>query len=295
MRKLALALTVCASFVLVPTQAFAWGALGHQLIMRRAIEILPPELKPFFEYYREELVLRSNDPDLWRNVPWDEDSNHFVDFGIPEFGKPPFNELPRDYGAALAKFGAANLKRWGTLPWRVEEFAGSLRRSFEGMGRKGAYSISDVTLFSATGGHYIQDATQPFHASDNYDGQQTGNNGIHSRFERDLIEKFNSRLHLAPPPPRPIANARDAAFDALITSYSLVDRILAADKAALGTKDAYDDEYFEKFFTAVQPILEQQISAAISETAGMIIGAWEQAGRPAMYTVQPRAPQRVRR
>jgi hypothetical protein len=263
--------------------------------MRRAIEILPPELKPFFEYYREELVLRSNDPDLWRNVPWDDDSNHFVDFGIPEFGKPPFNELPRDYGAALAKFGAANLKRWGTLPWRVEEFAGSLRRSFDGMGRKGAYSISDVTLFSATGAHYIQDATQPFHASDNYDGQQTGNNGIHSRFERDLIEKFNSRLHLAPPPPKPIANARDAAFDALITSYSLVDRILAADKAALGTKDAYDDEYFEKFFTAVQPILEQQISAAISETAGMIIGAWEQAGRPAMYTAQPRAPQRVRR
>lgn len=295
MRKLVLALTACASFVLVPTQAFAWGALAHQMIMRRAIDILPPELKPFFEYYREELVLRSNDPDLWRNVPWDDDSNHFVDFGIPEYGKPPFSELPRDYGAALAKFGAANLKRWGTLPWRVEEFTGSLRRSFEGMGRKGAYSISDVTLFSATGAHYMQDATQPFHATDNYDGQQTGNNGIHSRFERDLIEKFNSRLHLAPAPPKPIANARDAAFDTLITSYSFVDRVLAADKAALGTKDTYDDEYFEKFFAAVQPILEQQISAAISQTAGMIIGAWEQAGRPAMYTAQPRAPQRVRK
>jgi hypothetical protein len=51
--------------------------------MRRAIELLPPELKPFFENYREELVLRSNDPDLWRSVPWDDDSNHFVDFGIP--------------------------------------------------------------------------------------------------------------------------------------------------------------------------------------------------------------------
>jgi len=284
-----------ALLLLVPAQAFAWGAAAHQLIMRRAIELLPPELKPFFENYREELVLRSNDPDLWRNVPWDDDSNHFVDFGIPEYGKPPFTELPRERGAAQAKFGAANLKEWGTLPWRVEEMTGSLRRGFEGMGRSGAYSISDVILFSSATGHYIQDATQPFHATDNYDGFKTGNAGIHSRFERDLIEKFATRLRLAPAPPKPIANARDFAFETLITSYGLVDRILAADKAALGTKDSYDDEYFEKLFTALQPVLEQQVSAAISATAGVILGAWEQAGRPKLYTAQPRAPQRVRK
>lgn len=263
--------------------------------MRRAIELLPPELKPFFEYYREEVVLRSNDPDLWRNVPWDDDSNHFMDFGIPEYGKPPFTALPREWGAAQAKFGAANLKRWGTLPWRVEEMAGSLQRSFEGMGRSGAYSISDVILFSAVTGHYLQDATQPFHATDNYDGYQTGNAGIHSRFERDLIEKFGTRLRLTPAKPTPITNPRDFSFDTLITSYGLVDRVLAADKAALGSKDTYDDEYFEKMFASLQPLLEQQLSAAISSTAGVILGAWERAGRPTLYTAQPRQPQRVRR
>lgn len=295
MRKLVLALAACVTLVLIPANAFAWGAAAHQLIMRRAIELLPPELKPFFEFYREELVLRSNDPDLWRNVPWDDDANHFVDFGIPEYGKPPFNELPRDFGSAQAKFGAANLKRWGTLPWRVEEMSGSLRRSFEGMGKQGSYSISDVILFSSATGHYLQDATQPFHATDNYDGYQTGNPGIHSRFERDLIEKFAARLHLNPAPPKPITNARDAAFDILITSYGLVDKVLAADKAALAAKATYDNEYFEKMFTSVQPMLEQQLSAAISATAGVIIGAWEQAGRPALYTAQPRPQQRVRR
>ena len=41
--------------------------------MRRAIELLPPELKPFFEQYRDELVLRVTDPDLWRNVGWEDD------------------------------------------------------------------------------------------------------------------------------------------------------------------------------------------------------------------------------
>lgn len=295
MRKLLFALLLGAATVLTPSPAFAWGAVGHQFIMRRAIELLPPELKPFFEQYREELVLRSNDPDLWRNIPWDDDANHFVDFGIPEYGKPPFNELPREYGAAIAKFGVTNVKRWGTLPWRLEEMSGSLRRGFEGMGRNEPYAISNVVLFSATASHYLQDATQPFHATDNYDGLATGNPGVHSRFERDLIEKFGTRLTLTPAPPRGIANARDFAFDALITSYGLVDRVNAADKAAAGGKDVYDDAYFEAFFRAMKPVLEQQLSAAISATAGLIIGAWEQAGRPAMYVAQPRPQQKVLR
>jgi hypothetical protein len=295
MRKLVFGLVACAAIVLAPSQAFAWGAAAHQLIMRRAIELLPPELKPFYEFHRDELVLRANDPDLWRNVPWDDDSNHFLDFGIAEFGKPPFTELPRERGAAIAKFGAANLKRWGTLPWRLEEMAGGLRRGFEGMQKRNPYAISDVILFSASGGHYLQDATQPLHATDNYDGFKTGNAGIHSRFERDLIEKFGTRLRLRPAAPKGITNARDFAFDTLVTSYGLVDRILAADTAAVAGKDIYDDDYFEKMFGSMQPLLEQQLSAAISATAGMIIGAWEQAGRPALYTEQPRSPQRVRR
>jgi hypothetical protein len=295
MRKSGSAIVACIVIVLAPVQAFAWGAAAHQMIMRRAIEQLPPELKPFYEFYRDELVLRSNDPDLWRNVPWDDDSNHFLDFGIPEFGKPPFTDLPREKGAAIARFGAANLKRWGTLPWRVEEMHGGLRRAFEGMGKNGAYSISDVILFSATTAHYLQDATQPLHATVNYDGYQTGNAGIHSRFERDLIEKFGTRLRLQPAAAKGIANLRDFAFETLIASYGHVDKILAADTAAVAGKDLYDDAYFEKMIASLQPLLEQQLSAAIDATAGMIIGAWEQAGRPTLYTAQPRGPQRVRR
>lgn len=294
MRKSLLPLLILASIALTPSSAFAWGAAAHQLITRRAIDLLPPELKPFYEHYREEIVLRSNDPDLWRNVPWDDDPNHFVDFGIPEFGKPPFAELPREHGAALAKFGEANLKRWGTLPWRVEEFSGSLRRGFEGMGRKGQYSISDVILFSAANAHYLQDATQPYHATVNYDGVQTGNRGIHSRFERDLIERFGARLRLSPAPPKSIPNLRDFAFDTLVTSYGLVDKVNEADKAALAGRDAYDDQYFERFFAAVQPLLEAQLSAAITATASMIVTTWEQAGRPTLYNAQPRPVQRVR-
>jgi hypothetical protein len=295
MRKTVLSLAMAAAALLVPTQAFAWGAAAHQMIMRRAIDLLPPDLKPFFDFYAAEIVLRVNDPDLWRNVPWDDDANHFVDFGVPEYGKPPFTELPRDYDVAVQKFGVRVVKRNGTLPWRVAEMFGNLRRGFEGMAHATPYGISDVTLFAAVLGHYLQDATQPFHATDNFDGARTGNNGIHSRFERDLFEMFESKLHFSSAPPSSMTAPRDFTFDTLVTSYGLVDSILAADKAAVGAKDVYDAEYFQKFFESVQPVLEQQLNAAAQATAGAIVGAWEQAGRPKLYTAQPRPPQRVRR
>lgn len=278
----------------VPRPAHAWGYAGHRLIMARAIDLLPPALKPFFEHFKSEVVVRVVDPDTWRNVGWAEEPNHFIDFGVPEYGPFPFTALPRDYTAALETFGRATLERNGYLPWREAEMFGNLRRAFEGFGRRSPYATSDVILLSAVASHYIQDAHQPLHATDNFDGQQTGNRGIHSRFERDLIERFAGRLRLSPGAPTPMVNPRDTTFDIALESYPEVDKMMAADKAALGSKNAYDDEYFEAFFTAIQPLLERQLSKAISATAGVIIGAWEQAGRPPVTTTDARPLERVR-
>jgi len=294
MRRTLVAAAAFVSILFSPGSAFAWGFAGHRLIMRRAIELLPPELKPFFEKFKDEIVVRVTDPDMWRNVGWDDDPNHFLDFGVNEYGAYPFAALPREYGAALEKFGETTLKRNGLLPWREAEEFGNLRRAFEEFKREAPYTTSNVTLFSAVAAHYIQDAHQPFHATDNYDGQQTGNAGIHSRFERDLIERYESRLKLTPAPVKPMGSARDSAFEALLASYLLVDPLLKADKAAIGSGETYDDAYFEKFFTTAQPLLEQQLSAAITATASMIVSAWDQAGRPTVRLSDARPPQKVR-
>jgi hypothetical protein len=294
MRKTVVAVTVVLAVTCVPQAAFAWGFAGHRLIMRRAIDLLPPAIKPFFEHFRDEIVVRSTDPDTWRSIGWEEDPNHFLDFGVTEYGAYPFAELPREYGAALEKFGAATLKRNGLLPWREAEMFGNLRRGFEGFKRSSPYASSDVVLFSGVTAHYMQDAHQPLHATDNYDGNQTGQSGIHARFERDLIERFESRLRLAPAVPSPVTDPRDTAFDVLLASYQLVDTILRADKEAIAGKEVYDDEYFETFFVKVQPTLERQLSSAIAATAGIIIGAWDAAGKPMLTTRDARPTQKVR-
>jgi hypothetical protein len=295
MRKASIVAAAVLVAALVPAPASAWGTEAHRYIMGRAIDLLPPELKPFFEHYRAEIVIRSVDPDTWRAAGWEDDPNHFIDFGMKELGVYPFPDLPREYGAALAKFGQATLNRVGRLPWREEEEFGNLRRAFEGFTRDVPYAPGDVALFAAIASHYMQDAHQPFHGSVNYDGQLTGNHGIHARFERDLFERFQSRLTVNPARPAPILDVRDAAFDVLLASYQLVDSILKADSEAIAGKDTYDDAYFELFFAKVRPVLERRLAESITATAGLIMGAWQMAGKPVPALKGARPVQKVRK
>jgi hypothetical protein len=293
MRNVVVGVCIVALMAASPSPALAWGFVAHRYIMGRAIDLLPPELKPFFDHFRQEVVVRATDPDLWRNVGWEDDPNHFVDLGDPVLGPYPFVALPREYGAAVEKFGMRELRRLGLLPWREAEEFGNLRRGFEGFAKDSLYATSDVVLFSGVASHYIQDAHQPFHATNNFDGQLTGNRGIHARFERDLIERYLSRLTITPASPMAITNPRDTAFDVLLAGFQLVDPILKADKTAIAGRDTYDNAYFDKFFAEVRPILERRLAESISATAGMIIGAWQQAGRPVVRIEDARPIEKV--
>src|SRR5687768_5581268 len=116
----------------LPVPAHAWGFEAHQFIMDRAIALLPPELRPFFERHRAAVVERAIDPDLWQKAGFDdEEPNHFLDYDWEGYGKYPFAELPRDYTAAVAKFGRQRIRDNGTLPWRAEEVYGDQRRALE--------------------------------------------------------------------------------------------------------------------------------------------------------------------
>ena len=70
---------------------------------------------------------------------------------------------------------------------------------------------------------------------------------------------------------------------------------LDADKEAIAGMDSYDDDYFEKFFARVKPMLEMSIADAIAATASVIVGAWEAAGKPALKTEMPHTVQKVKK
>jgi hypothetical protein len=292
MSKLGVGLLVCILFV--PSHADAWGFDAHKFIVSRAIDMLPEQIRPFFEANRAFIVERAIDPDLWRNVGFTQElPNHFLD--MDAYGPHPFTELPREYDAALKKFGPDTLDRNGRLPWRTAEMAGRLIRAFQALNKQGPYARNDIMLFSAIIGHYVADANVPLHAVLNYDGQLTGQHGVHYRFEGDLFVRYQNQLSIEPAPLKSIQNERDFIFDTLLESYQLASAVLAADKEAIGDQNVYDDRYYVAFFMKTKPILEKRLSDSISAVASVIASAWVQAGRPALPEKAPTQPPQRRR
>jgi hypothetical protein len=292
MRRLTAVVALVA--LLMPSPARAWGFDTHKFIVSRAIDILPDAIRPFFQANRVFVVEHCIDPDLWRTAGFtDEPPRHFVD--MDSYGKYPFTELPRDYDAALAKFGQDTLTKYGLLPWRTAEMSGNLRRAFEDQKRGTTYAPGNIKLFSAIIGHYVADGHVPLHAASNYDGQLTGQNGVHYRFEEDLYLRYGKQLNIQPPPLKSIPNVRDFIFDTLLESFQNVDAVLAADREAIGNANTYDDRYYDAFFAKIRPVLEKRISQAISGVASVITSEWERAGKPALPVNPPPRPPAQRR
>ena len=291
MRPLGILLLVLIAVCGSPGPAAAWGLDVHKFIMGRAIVLLPPEIRPFFQKYEPSIVERAIDPDLWRTVGWvEEPPRHFVD--MDAYGPYPFKALPHDHAEAVKRYGAKFVEKNGTLPWRAEEIYQKLVEAFT---QKSPYARENIKLFAPVLAHYCADAHQPFHAALNYDGQLTGQWGIHSRFETELFERYQRRLQLAPALPAPITNPREFIFGALTASFPYVQMVLDADKAAVRGREFYDDAYFDQFFAPVKPILEKRLSDSIAGAAAIISAAWVEAGRPALPLDAPRTPRRVGR
>lgn len=287
-----------ALLLTLPVSASAWGFEAHKLIADRMIALLPAELKPLFEKRRDFIVERAIDPDLWRNVGWEEEPpNHFLDFDFEAFGPYPFTALPREYDAAVEKFGKAVIHEQGLLPWRTAEFYGRLQREFASLKRQPApgYATDNIVLYAAILAHYVSDGHVPLHAVVNYNGQLTGQEGLHSRWESELFDRTRAKLKVAPSPLKPITNPRDFMFETLLSSNRAAANVLESDKKAAEGREFYDDGYFEAFAAGTQPVLEKRLNDSIAAVASVITGAWEQAGRPAIPTEAPRTPRRIRR
>jgi hypothetical protein len=269
----------------------AWGFEGHKYIMEASIPLLPPEIRPFFIANRTSIVEHAIDPDLWRTAGWEQESpHHFVD--MDAYGPYPFVSLPHTLSDALAKYGRDTLDKNGTLPWRTEEIYAKLVEAFT---QKTGYSRENIKFFSSVVAHYVADAHVPFHACLNHDGQLTGQSGIHARFESELFDRYRAQLVVKPGPIVPVPNAREFIFASLIESFTFVQPILDADRAAVAGRTTYDDGYFTLFFSKTRPILEKRLADSIRDVASLIAAAWVEAGRPALPLETVRVPRPVKR
>ncbi len=268
-----------------PAPARAWGFLAHKAINAKAVERLPPELQALFAGNVDFVGEHAIDPDLWRTDDNPAEApNHFLD--MDAFGKaPPFPEIPRDEAEHLKRNGEKAVEK-GRVPWHVGEVYRQLVDAFRARDSRRAVAAA------ATLGHYVADAHVPLHAVVNYDGKDSGQPGVHARWEASLVERFERQImpRVRAGQPRPAGDPVLMTFDALMESFVEAPAVLESDRLCAGprdfattpTDDRYDDAYYTRFYEREGDRVVARMSRAVDTVGTLWRQAWEEAGRPAM-------------
>jgi hypothetical protein len=280
------ALAATGVLVLRPAPLDAWGLEVHRLITDRAIDRLPAEVRPFFAADRAFVVEHAVDPDLWkamdlRGTLGVESPNHYFD--LDGLGSaPPFADVPHDRRAFIDKYGSAVANRTGRLPWQMAAVYTRLVDAFgrAGRGSGAAVAQTDARYLAAVLAHYVEDAYVPFHAVVNYDGQLTGQRGIHARFETALVLGHTRALTWPSVPVRAIPDVTAFAFDTLRESAALAGPVLDADRRAAAAHPTHDAAYYTAFWDGCGSLLSRRLGEAASGVASAIAAAWQAAGAP---------------
>jgi hypothetical protein len=263
-----------AAFAMFPPCAQAWGRNAHRLIINKAVDTLPADVRAFFEANRGFLAQHVTDPlDALAKNPADR-RNDFV--ALDKYGRFPFEALPRNYKAAVTKFGKIKLDANGLLPWQIGVYSEKLTVAF----KTGKWD--EARLDAALLAHYVAQAHDPFNTTDNSDGHLSGQAGIHERFGSTLIERYSSFFPMRPNDASFISDPTDHAFDACLRAHRWLESILLADRDALRGENSYTDEYYDHFYNEAGAILIRQLSDAATDVGSFWLTAWNNAGRPTL-------------
>jgi|SRR5579883_27473 hypothetical protein len=273
-RAAAIVAVLLLGCLLSPGRALAWGENAQKLIINRAVDTVPNELRPFFENNRKFLIDHVDDPlGLIDEHPW-ERNNHFVE--LDKYGKFPFEALPRNYKAAIEKYGKSKILSTGVLPWQIGVYSEKLTEDF----RAGKWE--QAKMDAAFLANFVAEAHDPFNTTENFDGRLTGQNDVNDRFNNVLIARYGSFFPLSPRDAFFVSDPTDYAFEACLEAHSLVESILLADRHAKKGLTSYTDEYYDRFYNLTAASLIRQLSDAATDVGSYWMTAWVNAGKPAL-------------
>jgi hypothetical protein len=271
-RRAAVALSCLLLFLSSPQNSRAWGKNGHRLVVTKAIDTLPQDIRPFFESNLALLSQHVTDPlDAIAKSPA-ERHNHFI--LLDKYGRFPFEALPRDYKAAVTKFGKPKLDANGLLPWQIGVYSEKLTEAMK------AGKWDEARLDAAILANYVAESHDPFNTTDNFDGHLSAQLGVNERFGTTLVDRYSSFFPMRPNDAIFISDPTDRAFEACLSSHSWLETILLADRNARHGENSFTDEYYDRFYNQAAAILIRQLSDAATDVGSFWLTAWKNAGSP---------------
>jgi len=242
----------------------------------------------FYKANIEFITQHAVSADKRRYVDSTEAPRHFLD--ADHYGKKPFSKIPQHWEDAVHKFTADTLDKYGTVPWAIQYNYYKLVKAFK------KHDTTNILEASANLGHYVADAHVPLHLTMNYNGQLTGQTGIHAFWESRIPELFGNNWNYYVGKARYIQNPLQEAFKICSSSFNEVDSVLRlermlnhsfpADKKYSIEKHGrkmdtiYSEDYSFSYQKMLNGMIQRRMRASILSVGSFWYSAWVDAGQP---------------
>jgi hypothetical protein len=259
--------------VLLAFLLISWGYNGHYKISFEASQSFNQEMGEFVNW-ASTLAAHASDADERKEVDPTEGPKHYIDIdNYPEFVQS--GKIPHTLDSVISIHGEDFVYDQGILPWATLATYDSLVQCFL------RFDWYKAVLFASDLGHYVADGHMPLHITRNYNGQYTGNTGIHSRYESTMINTYLNQISYPGDTIEFVEDVRHYVFSYLYANYHYVDSVLLADTYAQGVAGntssfAYREALWSKTKNFTVPLFAQ----ASNTLAELIYSAWTEAGKP---------------
>lgn len=258
-----------------------WGDNGHKTVASFAMKDLSLTMKIPVEW-QNYVVEHSVDPDYRKSSDKTEPSKHFIDIDYyKEFLK---GNMIQSLDSVKMLYPDSVITKMGTLPWAVETTYNNLVKAFKEKKK------NIILLYMADIAHYVGDAHQPQHTNLNYNGQLTGQKGLHFRYEIDMLDSNLTELKANYQYGKPvrIKNIKSFIFSVIARTNAFADVITSADKFALANNGTgqYDDTYRKLMWYRTKYLTIDLINLSGKDLATVIYSAWIAGGSPNLKNIK---------
>jgi hypothetical protein len=268
-----------------------WGFWSHRYINRMAVYRLPPELLVFYKEHIDFLSENAVNPDKRRYAVVGEAEKHFID--LDSYADSV--TLPIIWSEAVQKFGEDSLRKHGIAPWNLQHVALQLTEAFRQKDK------NRILKLSADLGHYVGDIHVPLHTTKNYNGQLTGQEGIHAFWESRLPELLANDYEFWIGPIEYIENMAENIWNAVNLSHAACDSVLRFERELSNqwkstgkysyevrlnqNVKVYSEEFSKAYHALLDGQVERQMRGAIRMTGNIWYTCWINAGQPNMNSL----------
>lgn len=284
--------------LLLPLQSYAWGFFAHQRINRLAVFALPPEMVGFYKKHIRYVTENAINPDRRRYAVEGEAARHYIDLDV--YGDSALYKLPRFWQQAVEQYSEDTLQAYGIVPWHISLMKYQLTQAFK------ERDLDRILRLSTELGHYVADACVPLHTTENYNGQLTGQRGIHAFWETRLPELFSANYDFFVGQAVYIEQPQYKAWDLVIRAHTALDSVLLFEKQLTQefneekkysfevrnnlTTRVYSRAFSEAYHRRLSGQVERQMRLAVHSIASFWYTAWVDAGQPDLRTLGMLSP-----